>query len=132
MDDLIAQVGVGGIFAVLVIREVLNFLTKRNGADKDKGGKLDRVILAALQEMKPKLDELHKWHDQRDQDGVPVWYIRRSLEEAVDKLAESQQMLSDNIRNMTIILERLATNQDEMRREVHSLEDDLARRHPVT
>ena len=30
MADMFAQLGVGGIFAILVIREVLNFLARRN------------------------------------------------------------------------------------------------------
>lgn len=32
MDELLTQVGVGGILAVMVIREVLNFLSKRESA----------------------------------------------------------------------------------------------------
>lgn len=31
MQEIALQLGVGGIFAVMLIREVLNYLTKRNG-----------------------------------------------------------------------------------------------------
>lgn len=33
--------------------------------------------------------ELYKWHDVADEEGVKIWYVRRSLEEAIGKLSEN-------------------------------------------
>lgn len=33
--------------------------------------------------------ELHEWHDHSDADGVKVWYVRRSLEDAINRLADN-------------------------------------------
>lgn len=36
------------------------------------------------------IDELHEWHDKEDPvDGVKVWYVRRSLEKAIEQLANN-------------------------------------------
>lgn len=37
MGDLITQLGVGGVLAVVVIREVLNYLKTRNGKSDNPG-----------------------------------------------------------------------------------------------
>jgi hypothetical protein len=42
MDQLITQVGVGGVIALLVIREVLNYLKGRNGTN-DKNENIECV-----------------------------------------------------------------------------------------
>jgi len=44
--------------------------------------------------------DLHKWHDKQDKDGVPVWYYRSSLEDAINKLG-------DNIEKQTNIFSKL-------------------------
>lgn len=31
--------------------------------------------------------DLHAWHAKTDSEGVPVWYVRSSLEKAIDRLA---------------------------------------------
>jgi hypothetical protein len=37
MSDNLTQIGIGGIFALMVIREVLGFLKKKNPASGDNG-----------------------------------------------------------------------------------------------
>lgn len=33
--------------------------------------------------------DLYKWHDITDDEGVKIWYVRRSLEDAIKNLAEN-------------------------------------------
>lgn len=43
------------------------------------------------------LRDLHTWHDQRDEDGVPVWYgssLKRSLERLSDAVEKLEAKLS--------------------------------------
>jgi len=40
-------------------------------------------------EIERKIDDLHRWHDVVDSEGVRLWYVRRSLEKAIEKLAEN-------------------------------------------
>ncbi len=32
------------------------------------------------------VEDLHKWHDKEDDDGVKIWYVRKSLEQSIRKL----------------------------------------------
>ena len=85
---LITQLGAGGVFAVILIRE---FFTMRRESRLDKISK--------------EVEDLHEWHDSRDEDGVFKWYVRASLERSIDRLAE-------NIDEQTKLLERLILGQD--------------------
>lgn len=64
-----------------------------------------------LMSMKKQIDELHEWHAREDDDGVKLWYVRRSLEVSVEKLA-------NNIAAQTTLLSKLV---DKLER----LDDDV-------
>jgi len=49
-------------------------------------------------DMVNKVGDLHKWHDQRDEDGVFVWVLRRSLERQISELATAVRNLSESIK----------------------------------
>jgi hypothetical protein len=106
MEEALTQLGVGGIFVVLVLREVFTFVSKkRNGTGVD-------MLLVAKQ-----VAELHRWHDREDEEGVKVWYVRKSLEDAVEKLAANidkqtaifQEMQQEQ-RAARVVLEALVKN----------------------
>lgn len=40
----------------------------------------------AITKIAEQTDDLHKLHDQRDEDGVPLVYVRKSLERALDRM----------------------------------------------
>ena len=52
--------------------------------------------------------ELHDWHDQRDADGVPVWYVRKSLETTISALTAAVTELSKASSNHVIITQGVA------------------------
>jgi hypothetical protein len=107
-------IGLMKIIEVLVAK-----VTKRGEEDTNK------IVLEAIASNKAKIDnidlkmsDLHKWHDNRDADGVFTWYVRRSLEEAIKQLAQSQVQLAENIRNQTNIMEGILKSQEETRRDM--------------
>ena len=84
-----------GVLSLLVIDRVLTAL-KTRGIDLQM---MSRQI-ESLPEMRKKIDristethELHQWHDQTDRDGVKVWYVRQSLEEAISHLSETMTQM---------------------------------------
>lgn len=96
METGLMQLGVGGIFAVLVLRQVFDFLSrKKNGWGASKIAR--------------QIDDLHRWHDVRDSEGVPIWYVRKSLDSSIERLA-------DNIEKQTETLRLLASEVKESRR----------------
>lgn len=67
-----------------------------------------------LSRMARQTDDLHAWHKVTDPDGVKVWYIRRSLEESLTRVA-------DNIDVETRLLEKVMAR-------LERIEDDLRQR----
>lgn len=64
-----------------------------------------------LLKMARQIDKLDEMHAKTDEDGVPVWYVRRSLEKAVVDLNEA-------IRHQTELLRLLTQELKEIRRDV--------------
>jgi hypothetical protein len=109
-DSILLQLGVGGIFAIMVIREVLGFLRDRKGgATSEEGAKTRELV----HQVKSKLDELHKWHDVRDDEQVPVWYVRKSLEREIGKLCEAVGKLEQAATKQAAAIEKLVEVGDE-------------------
>lgn len=100
---MILQIGVGGALALLVIREVLTFLKERGPQPRD--------------DMYQMVKDLHDWHAVSDQDGVKVWYVRRSLEEAVEKLATTIEKLADTQRATQEVMREMARDLRDLRKE---------------
>jgi hypothetical protein len=64
-----------------------------------------------LLRMAQQIDRMAEMHAKTDEDGVPVWYVRRSLEKALIELGEA-------IRNQTELLQQLTQEIKETRRDV--------------
>jgi len=43
-----------------------------------------------MRKMAIQIAQLHEWHSRTDEDGAPVWYVRSSLIQAIQKIADSQ------------------------------------------
>ena len=56
-------------------------------------------------------DEMHEWHNKSDQDGVKIWYVRQSLENALRDNAKAVEAIAKNIELQTRLLEEMITNQ---------------------
>jgi len=82
-STILTQLGIGTVFALLVIREFFLYMrTKREPSNI----KLNEII------------EICHWlkdaHDVKDSDGVFSWYVRRSLQDQVERLADSISTLN--------------------------------------
>lgn len=94
----LTEIGVGGIFALMVLREVLPALKSKNGVSKSSHGVLTREDRDALMRQ---VSDLHDWHSERDEDGRMKWYIPKSLERSI-------QELSKTIDGLTRILQKMS------------------------
>ena len=90
IDPEITSVGTLGLLALLVGREVIR-MTRES-------------------EIHQNIRDLYQWHAKTDEDGVPVWYVRHSLEEAIARLA-------DNIEKQTELLRILHENHRDLHAE---------------
>lgn len=62
--------------------------------------KLDKELPTIMSQLK----DLHDWHNVSDEEGVKIWYVRRSLEKAISDL-------SNNLAAQTEVLKALHTEQ---------------------
>ena len=74
---------------------------------------VDRVLGALksrgvdLQRIGRQVDDLHDWHDETDADGVKIWYVRRSLEDALHSLSENISLETKLLDRIDRRLERI-------------------------
>lgn len=68
-------------------------------------------LAKTLAKIKRKTDDLWLWHNKEDIDGVKIWYVRQSLEEAIEKLAEA-------IEGQTKLLDRVIRRMEALDRDV--------------
>ena len=113
MDFLDAQFGFGVAIAFLVIKElfivVKKLLDTRNPS-----------VMVSKQETKlalKQIEQLWNWHNKTDQDGVPVWYVRKSLEDVIFKLSENLENQNRLIESNSRILESLVDKVRDLDRE---------------
>ena len=97
--DVIAIVGMA---AVVVADRILSQL-KARGVD--------------LQKLARQQEDLWNWHAREDDEGVKVWYVRRSLEDAIKELSLS-------IRSQTEVMAQLASRVSSVENAVEHLHHD--------
>lgn len=103
INQHLTEIGIGFAGAYLIIKLVFEFLKARRHSEISSVlevlAKLQQSVLASSH----KIDELHSWHNVNDDEGMKVWYNRKSLENAITQL-------SNNIGLQTEILQKMVTN----------------------
>jgi len=92
------QLGAGGVFAIFILKEVFNFLkTMKKPVSEDD----------QLQRIEDMVKKMHDLHNVVDEDGVPVWYVRKSMEASLTSLDKTITRLSSIMDSHYKILERI-------------------------
>lgn len=101
-ESAMLQLGVGGIFALMILKTVFDFVgKKRNGVD--------------LRRVEREVHDLHNWHDVNDPDtGAKIWYSSRSMSKMLDKLG-------DHLDEQTKCLQRLCRDSEEIKEKIDRL-----------
>lgn len=109
MEESIGSLGffiMGGVVvAALLIYRIVDFMLNKYGGsikhlsggsacpciqDKEKFDKLvDKLDSINWKEFERKNDIMFALHDVKDSEGVPIWYVRNSLEEAIKQLTRA-------------------------------------------
>jgi len=106
--ESIGDAGIGIVAAVLIIREVLGFISRRDAAaaSASSGGDDDcDEAIGKLNTIDGKLDDLagatlqmSAILSRTDPDGLPLCYTPRSLGSTLEKLAASVDRLGERVR----------------------------------
>lgn len=107
MEDQLLQIGAGGLFALLILREVFGFLKEKVRAQSN----------TVIDIMAKQINELHEWHAVTDEDGVKIWYLRRSLENAIEKLTNNLDIQTQLLRELVMSMKETRSDMDSFIRE---------------
>ena len=106
LDSLLIQLGVGGIFAVLVIRMVLDFLNRKNGGNTKGFDKRIVRLENNIDDIKDVVGKIHDMHNVKDSDGFPVWYVPRSWQQTQKEIMELNLKIVAILKDMMKTAER--------------------------
>ena len=65
------------------------------------------AMASSVAQVKDQIEDLHKWHDKEDDDGVKIWYLRRSLEDSIKKLPVTLEQQRELMESMFKIFDQL-------------------------
>lgn len=92
-SDLLTQLGVGGIFVIMLLDRVVAILkaAKAKGQSTINGHGLD-------QSSRRKIDDLHSWHNITDPaTGRRIWYLDSELRAEVSELLKLLRKMVENL-----------------------------------
>jgi hypothetical protein len=110
---------------LLIIKEVFSWLKQKNLQTSDAKITAMTDSIKTLSDKADKLDikidsinhmnrVMYDWHDKTDEDGVKIWYVRRSLEEALHENVKAINILAKNSEIQTKLLEDMVRQNKEM------------------
>lgn len=116
----------GVVVASLMIYRIVDFmLNKYGGKDraKDKDADHDKLMAAAdallavdLKKMELQGQTMFDLHNVKDREGVPIWYVRSSLEDAIKKLVVSIDNQTNLVSSLVREVHDHLNRTDELRR----------------
>jgi len=105
------SLGIGGIFAAVIIKMVLDFLVKRKAAPPT----VDMLEMSRIvHKIKSEVSDLYAWHNKDDGSGAKIWYVNPSLQATIEKLAV-------NIEAQTQMFREIMEGQRDMKRDIETL-----------
>lgn len=125
----VVELGAAALFILLVLKLVHDifklFTDKKFGNEvvtKDGTASVPVALQALgtnLADVAQQVHDLHAWHDKEGDDGVKLWYNRRSTESLIRSTAEAQ-------RNLTRLVEALIRMGESQTAAITSIQQVLA------
>lgn len=118
MDSLVLQLGVGGIFAILLIDRALKFARDYSAANKPasavpeavkdtRTGPLPIIGATPNPDSDRKISDVHEIISLKDEDGVPRVYVSRSIQRIQEETVSIVRELEDTSEKTLATLERM-------------------------
>lgn len=134
--DYLTELGVGAIVAILIIDRVFAFLKNKKDDSapawvqkfeqchaqfETRMGRLETkldYIREQLADMQPRMVKLDESHAVLGTNGLPMWYTRQTMEDAVKALTEEIKVFRDAIKNQITQIKHM----EELIERVHKIE----------
>lgn len=65
--------------------------------------------------------QLVRQHDAKDEDGVPIWYVRRSLEKAIVDLGKTVAATENTLRALAVAMQTMAGDISMIKEEIREV-----------
>jgi peptidoglycan hydrolase CwlO-like protein len=128
-----------GLFVLVIgaaIKELFGWISKKNIQNSevrfdnifknlDSISKKIDSLEVKVKQISEESEEMYDWHNKSDQDGVKIWYVRQSLENALRDNAKATEAIARNIELQTKLLEEMIQNQRSMSKEQSDMIKDL-------
>jgi len=116
MDGIGAQIGVYGIFALMLIKALTEMLKAAkskngNGSKTPEAPQVCKDIKEMTIETLDKVKGLHSMHNKTDSDGLPVWYMPRSMVKAQQEIAKTQEQTTIHLKSLADSVKELCEKQ---------------------
>lgn len=98
--ELIPQLGLAGIIIVFFLKEMFAYLRARDEERQSTSAPSNGItlrmndILAICRKLDSQIRDLYNWHNVKDRDNVPVWYVRETLENNVKDLTAAIEAMA--------------------------------------
>ncbi len=106
----IKELGIGGAIVAIVLSQVFSFLMDFGAIPRapvpTNPSAMDVESREMFTRMAADTRRLYEMHDRRDEDGVPLWYVPRSMTKAVEEQTKVLQELHMSIKEQTRAIER--------------------------
>lgn len=124
-SEMVANGALLATLVALALRELFSWLKEKNLQNTDNKIYQINDSLKSISERVEKVDikidvinqmnrTMFDWHDKNDEDGVKIWYVRRSLEEALHENVKAINILAKNSEIQTKLLEDMVRQNKEM------------------
>lgn len=119
-----------GFVILTLVGVVVGILRQERNVRPLRGATQETVakVTGQLERIYEQVDELYKLHDVKDRNGLPVWYVRRSLEDSIEKLSEAidkqtalMGQISSLLQNTIEASKRIADQDREEHKEIQKL-----------
>jgi len=109
----IEQLGAPAVFVIILLKMILDFYgsfqRKKEQQNTEKSNcKLNEELINTFWEIKKTTDKLYEMHNKYDEDGLPIWYVKRSSSEEMNKiLKELSDIMKENLLIMRQVYKKL-------------------------
>lgn len=84
------------------------------------------TMLGLVQKMSTRTKELHDWHNITGDDGVKIWYVRKSLETAIRDLTEVLRGVDAKDTAMHSLMNKVNDDLQELKTDLEKIESKFS------
>jgi hypothetical protein len=105
-QNIITPANAGTSYAIIAIlltvlaQIVMQILSTFKSKETTSNNGLASEQNVMLKDLHKWVGKLYEWHDVKDEDGLPVWYVNRTLRKTVEETSETMSDIKDILKDL--------------------------------